>query len=360
MRGAGLALAPPVQRALFVAEADPPDHAVAAARDLIKCATWYCHRTFTRENDLERHYVATPHHRPAGPPPAKKIQKRKSYTWGDKRDTVREYDKLVAAGVAAPLTEIANTARTKGACADKSTIVRWLAPEMRSQILTLAHKFGYNKLRRRRPPTSGKFKFMEVRLYTRFLFRRQFQRLPVHRKWVRANALNIMAISNPDKADPEAVAAFKASGGWVSRFCRRWEISSQCRTNSHVMSISERLGDIRKFHRFLLYDMQARLPQRCPKYGRFPPTHVFHFDQSPLPFVTTSSKTLNEVGKQCSMGEPGGSGGVKRFCTLQICICASGPHQVVKLEIYFRGKGVGITGKRGDEARARGRARRRG
>ena len=139
MRGAGLALAPPVQRALFVAEADPPDHAVAAARDLIKCGTWHCHRTFTRECYLERHYVAAPHHRPAASAPAKKIQKRKSYTWGAKRDTILQYDKLVAAGVTAPLTKVANTARTKGACADKSTIVRWLAPEMRSQILTLAH-----------------------------------------------------------------------------------------------------------------------------------------------------------------------------------------------------------------------------
>ena len=134
-----------------------------------------------------------------------------------------------------------------------------------------------------------------------------------------------------------------AEGGWCSNFCKRWEIASQCRTNKHKLSIDERLPSIRNFHTWLIYGLQRSEPQRCPKYGRFPPARMYHMDQVPLPFSPGNKRTLNMKGEQCAMKKPGGSGASKRFCTLQVTICAQGDGQRVKLEIYFRGKGMWLS-----------------
>ena len=48
---------------------------------------------------------------------------------------------------------------------------------------------------------------------------------------------------------------------------------------------------------------------------------------------------MNPTGEQCTIKQPGGSGLSKRFCTLQVCICAYAGGQCVKIEIYFKGKG---------------------
>lgn len=99
------------------------------------------------------------------------------------------------------------------------------------------------------------------------------------------------------------------------------------------------MPEIQKFHVFLIYEMQGRLPMRHPVYGHFPPTHIFHLDQVPLPFAAATQRTMNAKGKQCTIKQPGGSGATKRFCTLQVCICAQPDKQIVRIEIYFRGKG---------------------
>ena len=66
---------------------------------------------------------------------------------------------------------------------------------------------------------------------------------------------------------------------------------------------------------------------------------MYHMDQVPLPFSPGSKRTLNMVGEACEMLQPGGSGATKRFCTLQVTICAEPGIQKVRIEIYFRGKG---------------------
>ena len=65
---------------------------------------------------------------------------------------------------------------------------------------------------------------------------------------------------------------------------------------------------------------------------------LFHLDQVPLPFTSATQKTLNPMGEQCVVKQPGGSGVSKRFCTLQICICADADCQCVKPEINLKGK----------------------
>jgi hypothetical protein len=143
---------------------------------------------------------------------------------------------------------------------------------------------------------------------------------------------------NPDQKPETVVAAFNASVGWCIRFNERWGISSQSRTNKHVEHVESRLHKVSEFHRWLIYEMQARVPQRCVKYGRFPPSHMFHVDQIPLPFCSPTQRTMNPINSQCEVKQPGGSGASKRFATLQLCICAQADRQVVKLELYFRGK----------------------
>ena len=85
--------------------------------------------------------------------------------------------------------------------------------------------------------------------------------------------------------------------------------------------------------------MQHRLPRRDPKYGRFPPNRMFHVDQVPLPFVATGRASLNPKGDMCSVKVPNGGKDDKRFCTLQVCICAQGDAQIIHLEVFFRGEG---------------------
>lgn len=113
---------------------------------------------------------------------------------------------------------------------------------------------------------------------------------------------------------------------------------------SSNQSVVERLPVIRSFHQWLIYGLQRSAPQRCPKYGRFPPHRMFHMDQVPLPFSATRNRTLNMVDEPCEMKEPGGSGSTKRMCSLQVCICADpNQGQPVALEIIFRGTGTRIS-----------------
>jgi hypothetical protein len=66
---------------------------------------------------------------------------------------------------------------------------------------------------------------------------------------------------------------------------------------------------------------------------------MYHMDQVPCAFSTGSKRTLNGKGEHCAIIDPIGSGGDKRFCTLQVTICAHEENQRVKLEIIFRGQG---------------------
>jgi hypothetical protein len=176
-------------------------------------------------------------------------------------------------------------------------------------------------------------------LYGRFLFTRQVDQLPVSHEWLQEEMRDIVTRLNPDAKSDAYISTFKASNGWSSGFASRWNITSQCRTNNHTTPIAERVPDIKKFHQFLIYEMQGRLPQRCPVYGHFPPDCIFHLDQVPLPFAPPNQRTMHPMRQQCTIKQPGGSGATKRFCTLQICICAHAGKQIVRIELYFKGKG---------------------
>jgi hypothetical protein len=196
-------------------------------------------------------------------------------------------------------------------------------------IFCLARKRGWSQKRTTREKI-GVYHLAQVALYNRFVFRRKFQRKKTTRKWLRANFKEIVSAMFGDTRD--------WSEGWVSGFCVRWDISSQCRTNKHTYSLTERSTVIRRFHRWLIYELQPSGFQRCPKYGRFPADCVYFMDQSPLAFCGDDKRTLSMKGQPCNVKQKAGSSD-KRFCTLQITICGDPGNLRIDLELIFSGQG---------------------
>jgi hypothetical protein len=264
-----------------------------------------------------------------------KMSTRKSYTWETKRDILLKID----ACRANPTIPFPQTTISKAMKVSKSMLSKW--EKQREHIFAQANH-GDGGGQRAHRESIGQFPAAEDILYGRFIKTRFLDRMPVNHDWLRDEMRDIVHRLNPDQKPAPTVAAFTASVGWCIGFNERWGNSSQSRTNKHVEHVQSRLHKVANFHRWLIYDMQARLPQRCVKYGRFPPSHMFHVDQIPLPMCSPTQRTMNPINSQCEVKQPGGSALSKRYATLQLCICAQPDRQVVKLELYFRGKGTGL------------------
>lgn len=289
-----------------------------------------CHKQFARACALGRHYSASGNNCTGGAVndttsmPVKVT--RKSYTFFEKRNALMFYDELIRAGCYKPLAVLRHrTGRPE------STLRDWI--ENRGEIFYMAGKSEYSNLRKKRH-VPAQYPEAEFQLYVRFIWRRTYQKRRVGYRWLRTNMRQILRESG---IDPLATK-FRASNSWCVGFCKRFEITKQCRTNKKTRSIKDRLEQIQGFHRFLIYGLQRSEPERCSKYGRFPPSRMFHMDQVPLPFSPNSRSTLNLKGKQCVIAEPAGDGG-KRFATLQVTICANPNQAPINLEVYFRGSG---------------------
>ena len=75
----------------------------------------------------------------------------------------------------------------------------------------------------------------EFELYMAFIYRRRYQALRVTRSWLERNFKHIRHLHGHD------VDGWTPSEGWYGRFYKRWEITSQCRTEKKKFSIEERL-----------------------------------------------------------------------------------------------------------------------
>ena len=296
-------------------------------RHRLLCGHPNCKRTFSRECERSRHWKCSDHG-PEGVAVPEVIKKRRSYTFRRKRDALLEYDSMRASGI---LNAGSKLAKILGI--SKSLLSEWEAD--RNVIFLRAKTRGMSNLRKYRP-SIGEYPEAELKLYARFIWRRKYMRNKVSRAWLRRNMADILladyGITTPGE--------FRCSHGWSGRFCKRWEITEQCRTNKHKASVVERLPAIRDFHQWLIYGLQRSAPQRCPKYGRFPPERMFHMDQVPLQFSSSHNRTLNMINEPCEIKETDGSKGTKRMCSLQVCICAEPNKQVVALEVIFRGTGT--------------------
>ena len=294
--------------------------------ELLPCGHPNCKRLFAQDCHRVRHWRASGHTPVDCTLPTVEMRPRRAYTFRRKRDTLLEIDGLKKEGATNAAVQIAKITGIS-----KSTLSEWEAD--RNRIFNLAKTRGMAKLRKYRPSV-GEYPDAELKLYGRFLWRRKYLRLNTSRAWLKQNMAAILLSDYGITKE-----SFRNSHGWCGRFCIRWGITQQCRTNKHKTSVVERLPQIRKFHQWLIYGLQRSAPQRCPTYGRFPPERMFHMDQVPLPFSSNSKRTLNVIGDACEIKEPGGTSSTKRMCTLQVCICAKADQQAMKLEVLFRGTG---------------------
>ena len=146
----------------------------------------------------------------------------------------------------------------------------------------------------------------------------------------------ILREAMPPKFDPSSTIPM--STGWAVRFCHRYRITTQAKNNVKAHDQVDRRKAIRRFHWFLNETVQKSEPQADAKYGRFGPRNMFHVDQVPLPFASACRTTLNPRGAvSCRIAGVNTSGLEKRQATLQLWICASGDHQVIKPTLIFRG-----------------------
>ena len=81
---------------------------------------------------------------------------------------------------------------------------------------------------------TGLFKEAEVELYDRFLYRRLHHGLYVDGYWLKQEMTSILDIYKPT-----GWRSFKASNGWLYRFCLRWNISCQAKTDGKSESPEE-------------------------------------------------------------------------------------------------------------------------
>ena len=169
-----------------------------------------------------------------------------------------------------------------------------------------------------------------------FYNRRVYKGLRVSHRWLQ---LRFRLILMAEK--PEGWETFKYSNCWSAKFCKRYRISDHAKTNKKLLPLADRLPRIRKFHSWLIYTLQCSGVQRDPKYGRFPPTHMFYCDQCPLPFCYGKTRSLNPMSTECWLAQPK-DGLEKRQATLHLTIRAEGP-QIVQPGVVFRGQGLVIS-----------------
>jgi hypothetical protein len=230
-----------------------------------RCQKDTCARYFASASGLGRHYQTSKHVRRTRVP-FKRRGRRHVYSFTRKRNLILELDGLRSdKNILFPAKHLANLHNI-----DASLISTWNSN--RAEIFLRARTPGMAKMQKYRP-SIAKYPEAEVELYGRFVWRRTYLRLATHRDWLRDNMSQILRRDNITNSVP--------SRSWCSKFCKRWEITSQCRTNKHKLSVQERLPAIRKFHSWLIYGLQRSAPERCPKYGRFPPELMYHMDQVP-------------------------------------------------------------------------------
>ena len=214
----------------------------------------------------------------------------------------------------------------------RSCLYRWVQDQ---ESIFIAQARGHGS--RRNVMTKGRqwFPASELMVYYRFVWRRKVRGLKVSDEWVQREMLSILK-----EFQPEGWRLLSCSRGWLGGFKKRYHISSQVRTNKKAVSIHEKLPRIKKFHKWLLHDLQRQEPQRCARYGRFPARFMFHMDQVPLAFVLDCSRTLNGVGEEVFLVQPG-SGLDKRQVTIQLTIRAEG-EQLVRPLVIIRGTGIRV------------------
>ena len=99
----------------------------------------------------------------------------------------------------------------------------------------------------------GLYHEQEVKLHNMYTQRRSLG-YKVSYKWISSRMLNICTKDKPGGKDFLNYSGFKSS--WVRRWCKRWHVSCQRRTNRKSVHIYNRLHLIEKYHKQLIFDLQ--------------------------------------------------------------------------------------------------------
>lgn len=303
---------------------------LAKAVGLLVCMDRNCRRMFKRECDRSRHYQCSGHSTFNCPLPDKKVKRRIRPTFREKRDYILD---VLAWARKEGGDEHKGRQHVSARTGIRVDLLRkWMRQRERIFKLAQTRKQGGA---RSDVVVLGTWHEQEIQLYVKFIYRRRYQGLRVTRKWLRRNFKYTRAEAGHN------VDGWFPSKGWCSRFCKRWEITSQCRTNKKKYSIEERLPKIQGFHQYWILTVQGTGEQRCPKYGRYPASHIYTMDQVPMPFSSSSKRSMNEKGAPRGNRFTAASEDDKRFCTIQVTLCANNDDNNIPIELIFASDSYG-------------------
>lgn len=174
----------------------------------------------------------------------------------------------------------------------------------------------------------------EVELYDRFLHRRKVKGLYVDGLWLKQNMKKILRTFRP-----WGYSTFKASQGWLWRFCRRWKISSQAKTDGKTESAECRKIKIEEVIN-AYKDIQSQ-GFNDPVFGRFSPEQHWSVDQIPFSFSHPRRRSLNSIGTHCRISGVVRANWARRQASIQLTIRAVG-EQLVPPVIILKGTGKEI------------------
>ena len=180
--------------------------------------------------------------------------------------------------------------------------------------------------------SKAQFCAAEQELNQQFLHRRKVLGFYVDGHWLRHKMRRILRIFRPKGWDK-----FKYSNGWLYRFCSRYRISSQARTDQKCHSDEYRVEQILKQLSSYL-ELQKSRPAVDSHFGRFSPDRHWHVDQVPMPFSFPRARSLNPIGTPCKIKGLVRSSFSKRQCSVNVTTRAVG-EQVVPPVIIFYGLG---------------------
>ena len=125
----------------------------------------------------------------------------------------------------------------------------------------------------------------EEALYMSFINKRKNIGFPIDHFWLMAEMYSVLTHTRgPDHG-------ITLSKGWVSSWTKRYNVSSQMRTEKKYKSAIERKPIIDQFHIDLAY-VQRLMPQVCDIWGAYPPKNIWNADHVPLPFIVNLTRSL--------------------------------------------------------------------
>jgi len=241
------------------------------------------------------------------------------------RPTIQQKKKVIDIVIANPGISHSDIARTHNTTS--SAISKWM--KQRFDIESWRDQKGKKV---QRVESRGIFHECEVELYARFLERRVKHALYVDGIWLKHQMHLIMNVLKP-----RGYHTFCYSNGWCYRFCKRWHITSQARTDGKTESPEVRRAKIvAVLGKYM--EIQNSGPVTDPAYGRFQPDQHWHVDGIPMPFSHPRYRSLNPVNSPCRISGVVEGGWAKRQATVHLCIRALG-EQVVPAVVILRGYG---------------------